>query len=293
MSHGSPCWLCRDRRAGDTTRALQPLPRDGEIPAVNYLASMFINQQFLCKQTHPEPLLPVTLATAQSRPRLGMCSGLPPGPQPCLQLFAGSLFLPQGGFRSLDFLSIGSWASPSLNPGPPYCGIIDPPSLYPGPLDCWILDLSIIKPTLFHSGPLCCWILDLPSLNPGLPNNLILDLSVLHPGPPNHGIMTLSSPGFWISPSPAAGAEEQQPGWHCMARSWRGHPQGWVLATGIWQCPKPQLGSQAGWAVTTGCIPEPLPCHPSPLPADPCPDDLPGEPSQRISRPAVSLSGQS
>lgn len=127
LSHGSPCWLCRDRRAGDTARALQPLPRDGEIPAVNYLASMFINQQFLCKQTHPEPLLPVTLATAQSRPRLGMCSGLPPGPQPCLQLFAGSLFLPQGGFRSLDFLSIGSWASPSLNPGPPYCGIIDPP----------------------------------------------------------------------------------------------------------------------------------------------------------------------
>lgn len=36
-------------------RALQP-PRDAEIP-INYLASVFINQQFLCKQTHPEPLL--------------------------------------------------------------------------------------------------------------------------------------------------------------------------------------------------------------------------------------------
>lgn len=121
-------------------------------PWVNYLASMFINQQFLCKQTHPKPLLSVTLATAQSRPWLGMCSGLPPGPQPSLQLFACSFFLPQGAFRLLDLLSIGSWASPSLNPGPPYRGIIGLPItlswtfglLHPGPPHPSILDFHII-----------------------------------------------------------------------------------------------------------------------------------------------------
>lgn len=96
---------------------------DGEIaaappgPPVNYLASMFINQQFLCKQTHPKPLLPVTLATAQSRPWLGMCSGLPPGPQPRLKLFARSLFLPQGGFRPLDLPITESWTFGLLGPG--------------------------------------------------------------------------------------------------------------------------------------------------------------------------------
>lgn len=112
-------------RQGSAASARRWRDTGGASAALNYLASMFINQQFLCKQTHPEPLLPVTLATAQSRPWLGMCSGLPPGPQPCLRLFACSLFLPQGVFRFLDLLSIGS--SPSLNPGPPYCGIIDLP----------------------------------------------------------------------------------------------------------------------------------------------------------------------
>lgn len=127
LSHGSRSPRGLGTRRGLRSHGSEALPRSrwsdtggASRPSVNYLASMFINQQFLCKQTHPEPLLPVTLATAPSRPWLGMCSGPPPGPQPRLQLFACSLLLLQGVFRPLRLPSVGSWASLLRDPGPPH-----------------------------------------------------------------------------------------------------------------------------------------------------------------------------
>lgn len=187
LSHGSGSPRGLGTRRGLCSHGSEALPRSrwsdtggASRPSVNYLASMFINQQFLCKQTHPEPPLPVTLATAPSRPWLGMCSGLPPGPQPRLQLFACSLLLLQGVFRPLHLPSVGSWASLLWGLGPPHhC-----------PLGLWIVG---------------SW--TFPSLNPGLPHNLILAVSVAgswtsqswDPGPLQHWILDLPIIKSWIS----------------------------------------------------------------------------------------------
>lgn len=130
-------------------------------PSVNYLASMFINQQFLCKQTHPELCFPSPWQQHRADPGSGCAPGSHLGHSPRLKLFACSFFLPQRVFRPWDLLSIGFWASPSLNPGPPCCGITDLPTIVSRTFE--LLD---------------------PSLNPGVPHNLILELSIA---------------GFWTS----------------------------------------------------------------------------------------------
>lgn len=65
--------------AGDTAGALQPRLGDAEIAAppasVNYLASMFINQQFLCKQTHPELCFPSPWQQHRAEPGSGCAPG--------------------------------------------------------------------------------------------------------------------------------------------------------------------------------------------------------------------------